>query len=430
MASIRIAAALARIGQVAAIDGVVTVPGTLLDATGRRIVVQDASGAIELLVPAGIAAPAVGTRVHAEGEVGIAYGAPRLRADAVTILGSASQPDPMTLRRAPGHAEEWHLVTATGRIDGVHKLGDRWRAELLVGSTRVVVVGQPGSGIAVTDLVDGRMARVTGIVRRPYPTATDQRYAITPRSPADLHLLGAAVVTTGNGAAPAAATNRPYSGAGAELPGQSASGTANADLVDLADLVGRTVRVGGLVLELRPDGFRLDDGTAEGIVLVRGAAGDLLPLLEPDDAINAVGRVELLADTPVVVVEDPGGIVQAGDPIAAPAGGSRTGAPGVGTTGPAVPAVEQGQAQHASPVATTQRAGLFDGPTLGAGLAGLGTLLGLSLLSVAITVGRRTRARRLLEARIAVRVATLGSSSMPSRGPRTAEHEEATLGRS
>jgi hypothetical protein len=132
----------------------------------------------------------------------------------------------------------------------------------------------------------------------------------------------------------------------------------------------------------------------------------------------------------VVVVEDPGGIVQAGDPIAAPVGGSGTGGPGVGTTGTLVPAVGHGQVPPASPFAITQRAGLFDGPTLEAGLAGLGTLLGLSLLSVAITVGRRTRTRRLLEARIAVRVATLGSSSMPSRGPRTAEHEEATLGRS
>ena len=38
-------------------------------------------------------------------------------------------------------------MTVSGRVMSIHKLGDRWRAELLVGATRVVVVGQPGAGI-------------------------------------------------------------------------------------------------------------------------------------------------------------------------------------------------------------------------------------------------------------------------------------------
>ena len=39
------------------------------------------SAAIELLLPTGTAAPPVGTRVRAEGRIGVAYGAPRLRVD-------------------------------------------------------------------------------------------------------------------------------------------------------------------------------------------------------------------------------------------------------------------------------------------------------------------------------------------------------------
>ena len=34
--------------------------------------------------------------------------------------------------------------------------------------------------------------------------------------------------------------------------------------VDLVTAVGQQVRVGGLVVDLRPDGFTLDDGTAVG----------------------------------------------------------------------------------------------------------------------------------------------------------------------
>ena len=60
----------------------------------------------------------------------------------------------------------------------------------------------------------------------------------------------------------------------------------------------------------------LDDGTTTGRLVLRAAALDLLPLLEPDDAINATGRVEQLEDGPAVVVDDPGAIVQAGDPQA------------------------------------------------------------------------------------------------------------------
>jgi hypothetical protein len=192
----------------------------------------------------------------------------------------------------------------------------------------------------------------------------------------------------------------------------------DADLLDLPSLLGRTVRVGGLVVDLRPDGVLLDDGTALGVVVLRGAAADLLPLLEPDDAINAVGRVEQTVDGAVVVVDDPGGVVQAGDPVA----------PAIGTAG-GDGSIEQASAAETVPAGesqpASQQASLVDGQTgIGAGLAGLGTLVALSLLSLAITVGRRTYARRRLEARIAARVVAFGASGGPPHGARSAERDD------
>ena len=80
------------------------------------------------------------------------------------------------------------LVRIHGPVASVHKLGDRWRAEIRLGGRQVVVVGQAGAGIAVDTLAEDRTATVTGIVRRPYPTASDQRFTILPRYPADVRV--------------------------------------------------------------------------------------------------------------------------------------------------------------------------------------------------------------------------------------------------
>ena len=185
-----------------------------------------------------------------------------------------------------------------------------------VGKDHVVVVGQPGAGIPSTTMVEGRTATVTGIARRPAPTASDHRFAVTPRFPADVRVTGQ----------PVAGPNGATTGGGAATPGASSAGgttgtaapaAPDADLDDLARFTGRLVRVGGLVVDLRPDGFTLDDGTAIGRIVLRGAALELLPMIEPDDALNAIGRVEALDGGFVVVVDDPGGIILAGDPVAA-----------------------------------------------------------------------------------------------------------------
>ncbi len=99
--TVTIARALRITDRVVAIGAVVTAPGIVLDSTGRRIVVQDATGAIEIVLPTGTPAPPVGTRVRAEGRIGVAYGAPRLRGEAITIIGRGASPAPGRPARCP-----------------------------------------------------------------------------------------------------------------------------------------------------------------------------------------------------------------------------------------------------------------------------------------------------------------------------------------
>ena len=104
----------------------------------------------------------------------------------MTWLGAASQPLPLRLTAAPGPELEWRLVQVSGRFEAVHRLGVRWRADLIIGSTPIPVVGLAGSRIAVGRVHEGRRVTIVGIVRRAYPSAIDQRFAIDPRSVSDL----------------------------------------------------------------------------------------------------------------------------------------------------------------------------------------------------------------------------------------------------
>ena len=104
--------------------------------------------------------------------MGTAYGAPRLRAADVDRLGGSSAAAPLRLYAAPTAAHVWRLVVVTGRIADVHKLGDRSREELVVGSARLPIVGQAGAGIPVDRVIEGRQRhrrrdRPGGLIRRP-----------------------------------------------------------------------------------------------------------------------------------------------------------------------------------------------------------------------------------------------------------------------
>ena len=141
----------------------------------------------------------------------------------------------------------------------------------------------------------------------------------------------------------------------------------DADLADLASIVGTSVRVGGLVLDVREDGFVLDDGTEHAPVALRDEAADWIPLIEPGDAINVIGRVERLDDGALgVVVTDPASIVLGSDPAAT----------GVAGLPPASPAGKE-QPDGTSNGLRSAAFGDDLGSLPGAG-AGVASLLGIS----------------------------------------------------
>ena len=182
-----------------AIEGVVTASTSLLDAIGRRIVAQDSTGAIEVLLPKETGAPGIGARIRAIGTVGTAYGAPRLRATSVERRGSAAVPTPLRIAGPLTSAHTWQLVAISGRVDSVRKRGERWRAEIAIGAQRLVVVGQRGAHIPITALSKGRSAEIVGIVRPAYTNSTDRRPSILPRSAGDVRQAPADSATPGAG---------------------------------------------------------------------------------------------------------------------------------------------------------------------------------------------------------------------------------------
>ena len=414
-AVIGIAQALDRTDQDVRIDGTVTAGASLLDASGRRVVVQDATGAVELLLPADASAPAVGSRVRVAGRVATAYGSPRIRVSAFERTGTGALPGPLTVRGALTSAHAWRLVSISGRIEDTRKLGDRWRSEVLVGAARVVVVGQPGAAIDLARMPEGATVRVTGIVRLAYPNATDRRPSLLPRSEADISLLTGAPAGDGTSGARAGQAGTGTATAGSGPSGGAPGGALPAgrdiptvDLSALQERLGATVRVGGLVDALRADGFVLDDATATAPVVVTGDAAVLLPLVEPGDAINAIGTVRAGATGPVVEVDDPAGLMLLSQPT-----------PPRSPTPSAVPTSDE-----AVPEGRVQAAGLGEdvGAIPGLGAGALSAAL-MTLISIAVTLLRRRHAQRLLAARVAVRLAALAGPQPPQVDGSAAAHD-------
>jgi uncharacterized protein YdeI (BOF family) len=392
-ALVTIARALAVTDRDVLIDAVVTAGATLLDSSGRRIVVQDATGAIEILTPKVGSAPPVGTRIRAGGRVGQAYGAPRLRAESIQRRGATAVPAPLRVQGPLTKAHTWRLVAVTGRVEKVQKLGERWRADLAVGAHTLVMLAQPGSDIPNTALAEGRIAAVVGIVRPAYPSASDKRPAILPRSTADVRQTGSSASSGSSAGQRDASSSRGETATSGSAAAGGLSGAVDADLADLGSLVGALVRVGGLVVDLRPDGFTLDDATAIAPVALTGDADELAALVEPGDAINATGRVERRADDELaVVVDDPAALVL----------GSALGAADASVQPDSTPDPAPTTAGDARIAKFTDPAGLL--PGAGVGLAGL---VAIALTSVGVTLLRRRQARRLLMTRVTARLAAV-----------------------
>jgi hypothetical protein len=406
-ASVRPIAAVLRLSEgPVRIEAVVTIPATLLDASGRRVVVQDASGAVELLLPIGQAAPRPGSRLQVEGEIGTAYGAPRIRVAAVRVLGSGAVPAPRALPREPGSGDEGELVRISGRIVDLQRLGDRWRADVRTGGGTVVVAGLSGAGIPAATMAEGAGVAVVGIVRRPHPAATDRRFAVVPRGPGDVRA---------DGSVPPAADAGPASSRSVAGPGGSPSlsgiaAVVDADLATLGALAGARVRVGGIVVDVDGDRMLVDDGTAAGrIQLVDGAAA-ILPLLEPGDAVSAIGLVVGTDGEALVRVDDPAGVARLGDlgePL--PLDPETPTLAAVGAPQPSARPTLRGPAGALRAIDSGPGPAPLGAPLVaGAGLALLASGAGATLAAL-----RRRRDRRRVAARISTRLEAL---AVPSRG--------------
>jgi cell division septation protein DedD len=324
---ISIADAVRRQGQTVTVEGTITTPMGLLDADGVRVAVQDQSGAVLVRLPSD-ASSRVGNKLRISGQMGTYYGAPQLTSSSMTAIGDASAPAADVGSAPLPAALEWRLVTVTGRVESVHRDGDAWRAELSMSSGGVPIVGLARSQIPAEALQEGHMATITGIVKRAYPTATDQRLAVVPRTGQDLRLEdGPANSTPGpDGSTPQpSGSNFSFDPYGSPDPSADPgtiggpittfaptfAGTASVALADLAGHEGERVAVGGNVTAI--DGLRLtiDDGTGTGVVRLYGDAGPLAEMFAIGDLINAVGMVERNAAGGLeVAVGDPGGVAR------------------------------------------------------------------------------------------------------------------------
>ena len=218
-----------------------------------------------------------GRRVRVTGEVGRAYGAPRIRAAAMpsSAIGTVA---PLDLGGDPPVPPTSGASSASGvDVVDVKRSGDRWRAELQVGGrARPDRRGLAGAG----DPARPRWSRAG----RPRSSGSSGGRIRPRRPPVRGRPAGGRGHRPRRGrggrarrpapgrrlpAAPAARRAR----ASTARPGSSTGRPADVDLVDARrPHVGRRVRVGGLVDELRPDGFTLDDGTATGRIVLRDAA--------------------------------------------------------------------------------------------------------------------------------------------------------------
>jgi hypothetical protein len=320
MPSVSIKEALRRTGQKVAIEGVVSAPPNLLDADGRRITVQDGEAAILLRLPTGAPMPAVGQRIRASGEVGTYYGAPQLAAtEAPAVLG-AGRLEAMRVTGAPlPAAAEWRLVTVSGTVESSQRSGDSWRAEITIGGGSVPIVGLARSGIASNALVKGRGATVTGLVRRAYPTASDQRFAVVPRGPGDVSLGAAAGVNGSPDPSDPSATGGSFDPAASLAPGATHPPvTAPNDfgaalavaLSELAGHMGERVRVGGRIERVLGERLMISDGTATASIVIGPAARPLLSSLRAGMLVNVIGTViRHESGGLAVLVEDPADLV-------------------------------------------------------------------------------------------------------------------------
>ena len=184
------------------------------------------------------------------GTIGRAYDAPRVKAERIDVLGRRRRArSPLELRRRADRGAR----VATRPRQRHRDRASRSSAiaggpSAVLGPDRVVVTGLAGARIPATALVEGRTATVVGIVRRPYPGATDRRWSIVPRSRGRRRHRPRA-----SRRRPAATSRIRHAGPGGAGASRNAVrfGPPRTSTSSIsAGHVGQIVRVGGLVAEL------------------------------------------------------------------------------------------------------------------------------------------------------------------------------------
>jgi hypothetical protein len=133
---------------------------------------------------------------------------------------------------------------------------------------------------------------VTGIVRRAHPSASDQRFAIAPRSRKDIR-LGRLIEGADDGDDDDEEGDDDGAGAWAGSDdGDGSFGIAAVTFASLAELDDEVVRVGGRVDGAAGRRLSVDDGTAMGVVRLPQTGVALEPSAWVGQVVNATGRVE------------------------------------------------------------------------------------------------------------------------------------------
>ncbi len=333
-------ATLIRTGQHATIEGVVTSGGALWGVDQRRFTLQDASGAILVRVPPGVRLPATGRAVRVSGTLGHYLGAPELGADAAP---GALASGPAALVRPIAHAPlvsglRWQLVVAVGTVTAVRRSATSWRGELrLADGSRLPIGAGSASAVPASRLVVGSRVAVTGIARPPATGSADGQLYEMLRGSSDVVVLHRASSPATVPAAPAGVTTT----ARPDEP-------LDADLADLPTLVGRLVRVGGVIVAADVHQLTLDDGTAQATVRLPADAAASAPLAT-GTAVTLVARVaatsgggvdlELRAMADLALAGDPDG---AQGPDADPAAVATAPPPPAAQDGATTAAVDSG----------------------------------------------------------------------------------------
>jgi hypothetical protein len=244
--------------------------------------------------PEGVTPAAVGRVIRVVGTVDTWYGARQFEAESAPRITGRARVKPVILRHPPTDAHEWRLVRVRVVVTDIERDGDTWRAEARLDSGETLpIVGLAGSEVDADGLEPGRSVRVTGIVRRAHPSASDQRFAVTPRWPRDVQLGDfvaddASVADTGDEGKDAD-DDGILAGMAGDRDGVDAPAVA---LGSVAGMVGRVVRVGGRVEDVGMRRLTIDDGTGTGVVRLPAAASALDPALRPGEVINATGRLQ------------------------------------------------------------------------------------------------------------------------------------------